>query len=134
MDEEKLLPDGQGGFEYEYFLYYPSSSAVAFSEGGFTQWRGNEKAKDDGMTMAGLSYSNGVENKYLYNPESLGFSEPLDFRGSLPATATSHAWQAGSNNYADHRSAVFRDRSLLFLLRALSRRTPVRPGVCPTSP
>ncbi len=49
-----------------------------------------------GMTMAGLSYSNGVENKYLYNPESLGFSEPLDFRGS-------------SKNKADRRSAVFRD-------------------------
>ena len=66
-----------------------------------------------GMRQSGLSYSNGVENKYLYNPESLRFSESLDFRGSPPADAV----RTGSKNNADLpaprpgvlRFAVFRD-------------------------
>ena len=69
MDEGRLLPDGQGGFEYEYFLSdHLGNTRVSFKENGDTAMITQEDHYYPfGMTMAGLSYSNGVENKYLYN-------------------------------------------------------------------
>ncbi len=97
MEEGRLLP-AAGGFTYEYFLRdHLGNTRVSFIATGDTLMRTQEDSYYPfGMRQGGLSYSNGVENKYLFNPEKLRFFEPLAFRGS-------------SKNKANQRFAVFRD-------------------------
>ena len=128
MQNVCIISDTIAGFTYKYFLKvgaerksrhavvgnHLGNTRVSFTDNNGTAMRTQEDSYYPyGMRQGGLSYSNGVENKYLYNPESLRFSESLDFRGSPPADAV----RTGSKNNANLpapragvlRFAVFRD-------------------------
>jgi len=121
--EGRALPDGNGGFEYQYFLKdHLGNTRVTFAQTGTVLQE--DSYYPFGMAQSGLAYQSGTsyENKYLYNgkelqddfglewyvPENLGFFESLDFRGC-------------SKNNANHRFAIFRHYGARFYDAVLGR-------------
>ncbi len=82
MDEGRLLPDGSGGFEYEYFLKdHLGNTRISFIEdaSGNASIQGEDHYYPFGMTFAGMSVSVGTENKYKYNGKELQDDMGLDW-------------------------------------------------------
>ena len=82
MDEGRLLPDGSGGFEYEYFLKdHLGNTRVNFIEdaSGNASIQGEDHYYPFGMTFDGMSVSVGTENKYRYNGKELQDDMGLDW-------------------------------------------------------
>ena len=93
MDEGRLLPDGQGGFTYEYFFKvgakrksrhavvgnYLGNTRVSFTDNNNTAMRTQEDSYYPYGMRQGKSYFSGLENKYLYNGKELQDDFGLDW-------------------------------------------------------